>query len=103
MQILLFLSVLPSILLGSYIYKNDKVEKEPKGLLVKLFLGGVGSTGLTIFLSGFLFRFFPILDTDESTNLFTLFISVFIGVALIEEFSKYFFLCHKLSHYHYNE
>lgn len=89
---LLFLAVLPSILLGYYIYKNDKMGKESSKLLLKLFLGGIGSAFLTIIFGQILCDLFPILDTDNSTNYIELFVAIFFGVALLEEFFKWIML-----------
>ena len=90
--ILILLSVLPVILLGRYIYKND-FEKEPKGLLVGLFLMGFGSIALTLVLTFALEIVFPFFspENENSINLFELIPYIFIGVALIEEFSKWIF------------
>lgn len=92
MQLLLFISVLPSIILGWYIYKNDRLEKEPKSLLIKLLFGGVGSVILTLVISGFILAFFPMFESYEGLDTFELFIYAFIVVALVEEFSKWIFL-----------
>ena len=53
---LLGLSILPTVILGSYIYSNDKIEKEPVPLLVKLMASGVLAVILTLILTqnGFL-------------------------------------------------
>lgn len=40
-RLLIILASLPGILLIVYVYKQDKIEKEPKGLLLKLMLFGV--------------------------------------------------------------
>jgi hypothetical protein len=40
-RLLIILASLPGILLIAYVYKQDKIEKEPKGLLIKLMLFGV--------------------------------------------------------------
>ena len=37
-RLLIILASLPGILLIVYVYKQDKIEKEPKGLLLKLML-----------------------------------------------------------------
>ncbi len=91
--ILIFLSILPVFLLGQYIYNND-FEKEPKGLLISLFLMGIGSTAITLGVSYVMDQTIPFFSTDnaENLNIFTLIPYVFIGVALIEEFSKWFFV-----------
>lgn len=82
--ILLYLSILPSILLGFYIYKNDIVEKEPISLLTRSFIGGVISGILVIILS-IIFKInkYPL---DNSYNI--LFYS-FVLVSLIEEGIKF--------------
>ena len=41
MHRLLPIAILPSIILGSYIYFKDKKEKESPKLLLKLFLSGI--------------------------------------------------------------
>ncbi len=92
MQLLIYLAIIPSIILGWYIYKNDKVEKEPPGLLFLCFFGGLLSIILTLILSAVLMNFFPILDPDNSGDLIELFFGAFIGVAFIEELSKWVFL-----------
>ena len=89
---LIFVSILPVIILAYYIYNKDK-DKEPKKLLFKLFLGGVCSTFLTLAITFVLGNFFPIIVTDTSQlDYFSLFIHVFFGIALVEEFSKWFVL-----------
>ena len=89
-QLILFsVSIFPIILLGKWIYDKDK-EKEPFELLVKLFLAGMGSCFITIVLTyilGSIFRFFTL--EIKNLNIVTLIPYVFIGVALIEEFSKW--------------
>lgn len=89
MLILILVSILPVFILGSYIYKKDK-NREPIKLLVKLFIGGIISAFLTLRLSSIAVGIFPLLGSETSElNLFELFIYVFIGIALIEEFCKW--------------
>ena len=89
---LLLISVLPVILIGSYIYKKDS-DKEPKKLLTKLFFSGVGSFFLTLVITLLVSVFYPAILEDESgLDLITLFFRVFLGIALIEEFSKWIFV-----------
>ncbi len=85
------LAVLPSIVLGWIIWKNDKVEKEPAGLLIGLFFSGIGSIIVTLILSLFVYMI-PMCNPDKGTTLIELFFGVFIGVALVEEFSKWIFV-----------
>lgn len=88
-MILLIISILPVFLIGMFIYKKDKI-KEPTALLVKLFFGGLGSIVLVLAISAIM-GVFPIFSVETDTqNLIELFINVFIGVALVEEFSKWF-------------
>ena len=89
--ILFTVSVLPVFLIGSYIYKKDK-NKEPTKLLMKLFLGGIGACLLVVFLNLFLYLIFPIMSIEESKlNFIQLFFKVFVGIAFIEELSKWIF------------
>lgn len=91
MDILLLISILPVIIIGMYIYNKDK-NKEPKSLLTKLFIGGIGSCFLVLILSFILGLFFPFMDSNtQNLSTVNLILHVFIGVALIEEFSKWIF------------
>jgi len=89
----ILLAFLPGVLIGWFIYHKD-TNKESKGLLVKLFLGGVASCFLTLAITTAVQEIIPgiIPDTESlNSNLFILFFQVLIGIALIEEFSKWFF------------
>ncbi len=90
--VLLFLSILPVYLLGTYIYKND-FDKEPTKLIFKLFFLGIGSAFLTILITKFLILAVPMFGY-ETTSLdpISLIPYTFIGVALVEEFSKWIFV-----------
>lgn len=90
--ILLFLSVLPVYLLGIYIYKND-FDKEPKRLLFKLFILGFASAFLTIIISDILHSIFPLLSSSPTVlDPIKLIPYTFLGIALVEEFSKWIFV-----------
>lgn len=91
MDLLVFITLLPSYLLGKYVYNMDRIEKEPKGLLIKLFIAGIGAILLTLILSDVSKLLFPILESND-TDIKTLFIYNYFGVGLIEEFSKWIFL-----------
>ena len=54
---ILFLAVFPVFLLSIYIYHKDKFEKEPFGMLVKVFLFGCLSTIPAVLLEAFLMSF----------------------------------------------
>ena len=95
--ILLVVSILPVFLVGLFIYKKDK-DKEPKKLLSKLFFSGIGSCFLVLIISLIFELFFPILGSEtKNLNLFELFINVFIGTALVEEFCKWI-MVYKISY-----
>ena len=85
-MILPVLALLPAIYLMHYIYKSDQIEKEPIGLLAKIFLFGVVSTIPSIIIGLILERVLGILF-DPGTGLYNV-IDMFLAVALVEEFWK---------------
>lgn len=90
--LLLFLSIAPVVFFGYQIYKRD-FDKEPTSLLVKLFFSGVGSTIVTVLITGVLTIIIPFFGYEaENLNVIQLIPYVFIGVALVEEFSKWIFV-----------
>ena len=89
----LILAIIPGILIGWFIQHKDK-NKESKGLLIKLFLGGVASCFLTLLISGGVKLIIPNAIPGvgvKNTNIVILFFQVLCGIALIEEFCKWFF------------
>lgn len=90
---LLILTIAPTCFLGIYIYKKDIYEKESTKLLTKLFLSGIIATMLTVIISAILGTIFPFFASETIKVLYyslpELFIYVFIGIALVEEFSKW--------------
>ena len=58
-ELLILLAMLPSIVIGFIIYKKDIIEKEPIKLLLKLFLFGILSTGVALFLEIYAEKIFP--------------------------------------------
>ena len=93
-NVLFILAVLPTIILGTFIYKNDKLEKEPTSLLASLLVAGVGSAFLTLTLSTILVKLIPFFGSEYYTSFdpMSLALYVFVGIALIEEFSKWVFI-----------
>lgn len=90
--ILLVLSIAPVVFFGFLIYRKDR-EKEPTETLVKLFMCGIGSTFLTLFLTKILTTIIPFFGYEmNQLNILTLIPYVFLGVALIEEFCKWIFV-----------
>lgn len=90
-RLLLFLSFFPIFIIGYFIYKSDKIEKESTRLLMLVFLGGILSSLLTLLLSGLLEIVLPFftISNEENLNLLELIPYYFIGIALIEEISKW--------------
>ena len=81
----LYIALLPVVFLLSYIYKRD-YDKEPRGLLIKLFIFGAFSTVplmITEILTG---NIFP---TYGVTSFFYMFLTIFVTVAIQEEFFKW--------------
>lgn len=91
-EILLLLSLLPSIILGILIYKKDTVEKEPKSLLFELFMGGICAVIFTLLISFGLNPILPEVSENTSTGYLYLALITFFKVSLVEEVAKWFFL-----------
>lgn len=81
--ILLALSVLPVILLMVYIYRQDKYEKEPVGLLIRAFVGGMICIPLDLLLVS-------IINSVWYSE--TVFYSAFVEAAFCEELCKFLIL-----------
>lgn len=84
--IMIIAALLPAIVIMIYIYKKDKVEREPKRLIFRLFITGalsiIPACILEILGERVLFTFLP------ETNLLAVFLDNFIIIALTEEFCK---------------
>lgn len=93
--IMFFLAVLPVILILLFVYNKDKT-KEPLGLLIKLFFLGICSCFLVLIISGIMGLFLPFMNGSLAQKSFTeTLLYAFIGVALVEEFSKWLMLYFK--------
>lgn len=102
-EIFMAIGLLPAALLLLYIYKMDRIEKEPKGLLVGLFFLGVGATIPTMIVelllstvnNGIFFGQFTnkyeYVFVDGKVYLYE-FINNFFGIALVEEGFKWLFM-----------
>lgn len=89
MEFLLIAAVLPALALMFYVYKKDTVEKEPIGLIVRLFVLGMVAGPVAGYLEALLFS--VIANTIEP-GMLQLVLMFFIGVAAVEEGLKYLFL-----------
>ena len=83
-----FAALIPPLYLIRYIYKLDKIESEPRGLLVKLFILGALST-LPAMLLEIVFSAVTEGMTVSGSEIWYLLAENFIGVALMEECVKY--------------
>ena len=83
---LLLAAVLPVILLCFYIYKKD-INKEPKGMLTKIFIFGMLICIPVIILE---LLVGSVIDPQESDSIIYIFIGTFISIAFIEELFKWF-------------
>lgn len=86
---LLIVAIAPGLALLLFFYLKDKYEKEPLKLLIKLFILGA----LILFPTAFIEIYLKNLGLDTgSSNLLSKFVSVFFGIALVEEFFKFIIL-----------
>lgn len=88
LSLLFFLAALPVILILIYVYSKDK-NKEPFSILIKFFLLGICSCFLVLYISKKLEPFLPFMKYDKNSTFINIFLYSFLGVALIEEFSKW--------------
>jgi len=87
-MLLIFISIFPVLFILFYIYWRDKYEREPLGLLIKAFFGGVLSAVVTVLVLWGLLPLIPDFD-----NIFlSSFIDAFVEAAIPEEFFKMLFL-----------
>ena len=88
--ILIVIALLPVFIIATYVNKKDK-NKEPAKLLAQLFILGIVSCFLTVYVSELLGKFIPFVDIDVTqANFIEVLLHAFIGIALIEEGSKLF-------------
>lgn len=93
MNIILAAALLPAIILMVYVYSQDKVEKEPLGLLVALF----GYGAISCIPASILEQLFTgVLDNFDITDKTTYYLILCFGIiAVAEEGSKLYFLKRK--------
>ena len=89
--IVILAALLPCAVLLYYIYSHDTIEKEPTGLLVRLFLFGCLSTIPAMIIEMAAAYVMEYLGMQETTVVYML-IENFLVVALAEEGCKRFFL-----------
>lgn len=85
-MLLIFAAIFPVALLCYFVYKKD-INKEPKGLLAKLFCFGMLTCFPAAFAETALSGIFPTENPD--IGIVQMLINVFIGIALMEEGFKW--------------
>lgn len=91
----IIVSILPIVLIGLFIYKNDR-RKESSKFLFKLFICGFSSCFPAVILELILSSFLP---NMEYMNIYQIFLYSFFVIALSEELCKWFFV-YKISYHH---
>ena len=86
---LIFLALLPGLLIIFYIYRMDKVEKEPWGLIIKLMIFGALSCVPAAFAENLIEGALPAYSPGTLPYAFTM---AFVVAALCEEICKFLFL-----------
>ena len=85
-MLLVVAALVPAIVLIAYVYKMDRVEKEPRGLLIRLFLLGALSTLPALIVE--IVLDLVLVQVVEPETFFYHLISSFVIVAGAEEFWK---------------
>lgn len=88
-MLLTALAIIPGIVLLYFVYKLDKIEKEPRKLLAKLFFLGALSIIPAVIVELLAQR--GLLSLFYADSFAYSFFSNFIGIALVEEGFKYLF------------
>ncbi len=86
MMFLVVAALVPAIALMIYVYNKDRIEKEPPGLILRLFVFGALSTFAAMGVELLLTRLFGLFLSEESPVF--VFIDNFLIVALTEEYCK---------------
>lgn len=82
--------VLPAVFLMVYVYRQDRVEREPVRLLLSLLSQGINAALLSIVLGTVVRRLLG-LAVPDGTRLYTV-LYAFLAVAAVEEGAKFYFL-----------
>jgi RsiW-degrading membrane proteinase PrsW (M82 family) len=85
---LLAIALAPGVCIMVYIYLKDQHEREPIGLLLRSFIYGVASIFVTLVITGIYEQFI----TFDQQDTYHQALNAFLGVALVEEFSKFIFV-----------
>ncbi|MCL2073476.1 MAG: PrsW family glutamic-type intramembrane protease [Marinilabiliaceae bacterium] len=88
---LLILSVLPAAIILFYVYRRDKYEQEPLGLLLIAFGLGAFSTLFVFAVVSVINLIIPV-EPNTDNNFFNAFVTSFAGAAIPEELLKFVML-----------
>ena len=88
---IILLAVLPAAFLMRYIYRQDAIEKEPRGLLVRVTVFGVIAAFVSMLLESLGQAVLGLTRIDPHSRLYTILLA-FLVVAVVEEGSKYFLM-----------
>lgn len=84
-------ALLPAVVLMIFVYRQDKVEKEPAGLLALLFAGGLVAAGLSYFIESVVLKGSDLVYVMTGSQLLYA-VSMAVLVGLTEEITKYVML-----------
>ena len=91
MPFVILMSVIPVVLLALFVYNKDTV-KEPKSLLITMFVSGLLAAvvvlGINIVLSTIIPNFY-VTDNVDHYSFYKLFSVIFLEIAFVEEFCKW--------------
>lgn len=99
---MLVMAILPAVVLMTYVYRKDTIEKEPLGLLLTIFLLSALAS-IPIVAGELLFESVVLSGLYEGSMLYII-LDNFLGVALVEELGKYLVLksrTWKSAHFNY--
>lgn len=95
LTIILFLAFFPILLISILVYNKDK-NKEPIHLLLSFFVLGIISCFIVMLLSTVLAKFAPFMQMKrQDMDFINILLYSFIGIALLEEISKWIFVYFK--------
>ena len=84
----IFLTVLVCFIIAFLIYKQDKVEKEPIGEILKAFIMGIIAVFIVLFINNVL-GINNMSSNFDRSNIYQIFMISFVCIALVEELCKY--------------
>ena len=87
-MLLVIMALLPAVVLCVYVFKKDRVEKEPIGLLLSLLLWGALSCFPAAGIEGMLEDVIYSVTSNSGINTYY-FVKYFFGVAFVEEAVKF--------------